>query len=390
MARHGTLSRRPAKEQPPADMRDDKTANTIADQTHIPLPSLAPSIPCPSSDRCATAVPVGVSRRSAPAISRFCPVLGWRTMLQLLARRAVESNDFFGRDLSEVTSELTGHSKQQCKERYRLADTVAELTFVFIRVIFLGSPALRSSLVLTKVTDSADSARPIHYSTFDASPPSPAPSLSPTSSLTHVHRYIGSRNATRQTLPTSVKLTYLSVYDRRDGVSEHAASPSPPSSLMHVHRCIGFRNATRQTLSSTAKLTYLRVYDSRDGVSEHSDSPSSPSSLTHVHRDGVSERAASPSPPSLLTHVHRCIGSRKATRQTLPTSVKLKYLIVYDIRDGVSERAASPSPPSSLTHVHRCIGSRNATRQTLPTSAKLTSLSMCDIRNSATQCKRGV
>jgi hypothetical protein len=28
MAMHGTLSRRPAKEQPPADMRDDKTANT--------------------------------------------------------------------------------------------------------------------------------------------------------------------------------------------------------------------------------------------------------------------------------------------------------------------------------------------------------------------------
>jgi hypothetical protein len=187
MARHGTLSRRPAKEQPPADMRDDKTANTIADQTHIPLPSLAPSIPCPASDRCATAVPVGASRRSAPAISRFCPVLGWRTMLQFLARRAAESNAFsvpdrnalwstaedgllvqavakystsnvLGRDWSEVASELPGRSKQQCKERYRLADTVAELTFVFIHVIFLGSPPFRSSLVLTKVTDSADSA----------------------------------------------------------------------------------------------------------------------------------------------------------------------------------------------------------------------------------------
>ena len=76
MARHGTLSRRPAKEQPPADMRDDKTANTIDDQTHIPLPSLVPSIPCPASDRCATSVPVGSSRRSAPTISRFCPVFG--------------------------------------------------------------------------------------------------------------------------------------------------------------------------------------------------------------------------------------------------------------------------------------------------------------------------
>jgi hypothetical protein len=62
---------------------------------------------------------------------------------------------------------------------------------------------------------------------------------------------IGSRNATRQTLPTSTKLTYLSVYDRRDGVSEDAASPSPPSSLTDVHRCIGCRNGTRQTLPTS-------------------------------------------------------------------------------------------------------------------------------------------
>jgi hypothetical protein len=74
---------------------------------------------------------------------------------------------------------------------------------------------------------------PIHHSTFNASPPSPAPSLSPTSSLTHVHRY-----ATRQTLPTSAKLTYLIVYNSRDGVSEHTSSPSPPSShtCTQVHR----------------------------------------------------------------------------------------------------------------------------------------------------------
>ncbi len=43
-------------------------------------------------------------------------------------------------------------------------------------------------------------------------------------------RCIGSRNATRQTLPTSAKLTYVSVYDSRDGVSEHAAPPT------QVHR----------------------------------------------------------------------------------------------------------------------------------------------------------
>ena len=176
-------------------------------------------------------------------------MLGWRTMLQLLARRAAESNAFsvpdrnalwstkedgllvqavakystsnvLGRDWSEVASELPERSKQQCKERYRLADTVAELTFVFIRVIFLGSPAFRSSLVLTKVTDSADSARPIHYSTFDASPPSPTPCPSPPSSLTHAHRCIGSRNPNWHTWPNSVRLTYLSVYDSRDGASE--------------------------------------------------------------------------------------------------------------------------------------------------------------------------
>ena len=70
----------------------------------------------------------------------------------------------------------------------------------------------------------------------------------------------------------------------------------------------------------------------------------------------------------------------------LSAHVKLTYVSVYDSRDGVSERAASPSPSSSLTLVHRYIGSRNATRQTLPTSVKLTSLSMYDTRNGATQC----
>jgi hypothetical protein len=74
-----------------------------------------------------------------------------------------------------------------------------------------GSPSLRSSLVLTKVTDSAESARPIHYSTFDASPPSPDPSLSPTSSLMQMHN--------------------------RDVISEHTVSPSPSSSLTHCHVC---------------------------------------------------------------------------------------------------------------------------------------------------------
>jgi hypothetical protein len=46
----------------------------------------------------------------------------------------------------------------------RLADTVVELTFVFLRVTFRGSPLLRTSRVLTKDEDSVDSTRPVHYS----------------------------------------------------------------------------------------------------------------------------------------------------------------------------------------------------------------------------------
>jgi hypothetical protein len=227
MARHDKLSRRPVKEQPAADMCDDKTTNTTTDYTHIPLPSLAPSIPCPASDRCPTVVPVGALRRSAPAISRFCPFRGWRTILRLLACRAAESNafsvhdrnalwnraedgllvqtvakystwDVLSRDWSEVAWELPGRSEQQCKERYSLADTVVQLTFVFLRVIFRGSPgAFRSSHVLTKNADSADSGRPLHYSKSD-SRLARAPALSPCYSLTHAHRFTGYHNRNPQ------------------------------------------------------------------------------------------------------------------------------------------------------------------------------------------------
>ncbi len=91
-----------------------------------------------------------------------------------------------------------------------------------------------------------------------------------------------------------------------DGVSEHAASPSGPTGptgvartdapvymrvLTHVHRCIGSRHGTRQILPTSPKLTHLSVYDRRDCVSdskkkisEYGTSPSVPSSLTHVHR----------------------------------------------------------------------------------------------------------
>ncbi len=142
MARHGTLSERPTKEQLPVDMYDDKTGNTTADYTHIPLPSLPPSIPCPSSDRCATAVPVGESRRSSPVIRRFCPFLRCRTILQVLTRREAESNVFSVPDRNTLWSRT---------EDVLLVQTVAKLVlltfFVTIGSRFHGScpDVLRSS-----------------------------------------------------------------------------------------------------------------------------------------------------------------------------------------------------------------------------------------------------
>ena len=88
-------------------------------------------------------------------------MLGWRTIVQLLARRAAESiafsvpdgqalwsraeedllvqavakysaSDVFGRDWIQVASDLPGRLPQQ--QRYRLADSVAHLTFAFMRV----------------------------------------------------------------------------------------------------------------------------------------------------------------------------------------------------------------------------------------------------------------
>ncbi len=136
------------------------------------------------------------------------------------------TSDVLGLDWTEVASKLPGRSKHQWKEGYRFVDTVVELTFVFISVIFLGSPDFRSSFVFTKVTDSVDSTRPI-----------------------------------QQMLHTSAKLTYLSVYDNRDDVFD-------PSSFTHVHSCISSRNPTRQTLSTSVKLTSLSMYDIRNGETQ--------------------------------------------------------------------------------------------------------------------------
>jgi hypothetical protein len=91
------------------------------------------------------------------------------------------------------------------------------------------------------------------------------------------------KNCSRVIVPNSARLKYLSVLESRDGVSEPASSPSPPSSLTHVHRCIGSRNPTRHSVSNSARLMYLSMYDSRDDVSESVPFPSPPSSLTYPH-----------------------------------------------------------------------------------------------------------
>jgi hypothetical protein len=155
---------------------------------------------------------VSPSRRSVPVINRFCPVIGWWTVLQLLVRRVSESipvsvhdrntlwsrteddllvqvvskystSDVLCRDWSEVESELSGHSEIQYKEHY-LNDTVVELIFVFLRVTFRGSPSFRCSIVITKDTDSVDSTRPIHCNTSErrvgsATAPTPFIRLAP-------------------------------------------------------------------------------------------------------------------------------------------------------------------------------------------------------------------
>jgi hypothetical protein len=144
---------------------------------------------------------------------------------------------------------------------------------VFLCITFRGSPFLRSSHVLTKDVDSADSERPLHYSKSDCRV-ARAPVLSPCSSLTHAHRSIGYHNRNPQPLTESAtRLMYLRVYDNRDISSHPAPSPSLCSSLTHAHRSIGYLNHNPQPLTeSTVRLLYLRVHDSR--VSSHQPVPS--------------------------------------------------------------------------------------------------------------------
>ena len=128
-------------------------------------------------------------------------------------------------------------------------------------------------------------------------------------------------------------------------------------SLTHVHRCISHGNPNWYSLVKSERLTYLSVYARRVDVSETTLSPSAPSA---------------PSPPSLSRmytgcigylnpnwNIHRCIGYHNPNWHSLPKSVRLTYLSVYDSNDDTSDPALYPSHPSSLTYVHRCIGYLN-------------------------------
>ena len=102
-------------------------------------------------------------------------MLGWRTILQLLAAESIafsvlhsvpdrnaswsraeddllvqavakcSTSNILGRDWIEVAWEMPGRLPQQCQECYRLAHICAELTFVFLRVTFRGSPLVPSA-----------------------------------------------------------------------------------------------------------------------------------------------------------------------------------------------------------------------------------------------------
>ncbi len=108
------------------------------------------------------------------------------------------------------------------------------------------------SLSSSKDADSADSARPLHYSTSD-SRLARVPVLSPCYSLTHAHRSIGYRKRNPQPLSDSTaRLMYLRVYDSRDSSHQPAPSPSLYYSLTQSHRSIGYHNLNPQFLTDSA------------------------------------------------------------------------------------------------------------------------------------------
>ncbi len=164
MSRHGTVSRTPAREQP-SDTQDDMTALHITPyhMWYWPMSLIANNWDfCPAHSSKWKVTDSTPSRASGSWVHCFFRTWPWCIVekedgLLVPAVAKYSTSDVLGRDWREVASELAGRLPQQCKERYRLADTVSELTFVFLCVTFRGSPFLRSSHVLTKDADSADS-----------------------------------------------------------------------------------------------------------------------------------------------------------------------------------------------------------------------------------------
>ena len=60
-------------------------------------------------------------------------------------------------------------------------------------------------------------------------------------------------------VPNSARLTYLSVYDGRDGASKSTPSPSPPSTLTHAH-------SEQETLAEVERFKALLKIPLKDVV----------------------------------------------------------------------------------------------------------------------------
>ena len=117
----------------------------------------------------------------------------------------------------------------------------------------------------------------IHNALSRASPVLTHFSLTARSSLTHTHRFLGSRNSTPGILPAfSARLfCILCVPDDRDSAcvpspSLSPRSPSSRSSLTHTNRFLGFRNSTSARLmsapTSAGSMYSNSMYDAQHSV----------------------------------------------------------------------------------------------------------------------------
>ncbi len=72
-------------------------------------------------------------------------------LIQVVAKYS--TLDVLGHDWREVASEVSGRLPQYYKDHYRLTDTVARLTFVFLCVTFHVSTSLSHSLPVPTLLD---------------------------------------------------------------------------------------------------------------------------------------------------------------------------------------------------------------------------------------------